>query len=711
MRRILACLVLAVVAAPLIAQSFVDASLRQIDKDASRRGAATHEELMERLRMVRDEGIAAGDDATQARALIRMAWLNLVQSKWTPDWEDWRDEAVARVRDLESPSLARAEVLAHRGYLVGTYQHDFDAGISDLERAAAIGQSLENDYFLARTLRWLSRILCFDGQLYNSLSACKRSALIAKSAGHKFEELYAIESMVRNYRRVGLDVPEIRARGDELLRELAIAKKFASTKKELVAKSLTRVKDVEKLLARPPSERTQEMADALSASIVLTSHFEELGDWSGLERYTDYSERLAERLGDAMSMRTLRYARAVSMLRGGDLEAALKHLEVLLAFQREQKNVLALRRLCRDFGQHLRAMGYDAEAVKMFHEASTLNRWNGLKASIDAAAESYVKMVREERRLNHALRDREGALFQARFLLALLPLLGIVFYLWQRGRVLRRTEHDLRQQVAQKTDSLRSAKESAEQQNEAKTEFLARVNHELRNPLTAIVACSELLAKEAGLAEGERAEARATLEACTQNLLDSIDEVLDFTRIEAGEVELQLHDFALRDLVDAIARIVQARVEPGVDLVVRLEDGLPVLVNSDEAKLRQVLCNLGLNSARHTKAGMIELSCERVGERELRFVVADSGEGVDPALRGKIFERFATKTDPSGHGLGLYISRAFVEQLGGTIECATRDGGGDADGRARALRDRECASCARDRHRAAAASCAHPHRR
>jgi signal transduction histidine kinase len=205
-----------------------------------------------------------------------------------------------------------------------------------------------------------------------------------------------------------------------------------------------------------------------------------------------------------------------------------------------------------------------------------------------------------------------------------------------------------------------------------KSQFLANMSHELRTPLNSVLGFTEMLAD--GLYGELPVKAKATLgrvEANGRHLLGLINDVLDLSKIEAGQLTLNLDDYAIGQVV----RTVAATTEPlarakGLTLTATVADGLP-LGRGDERRLSQVLLNLAGNAVKFTEAGSIEIAA---GAKDGRFeiLVRDTGPGVAPEHQRRIFEEFQQVDDSNtrqkgGTGLGLAISKRIVEMHGGTI--------------------------------------------
>jgi two-component system, sensor histidine kinase and response regulator len=217
--------------------------------------------------------------------------------------------------------------------------------------------------------------------------------------------------------------------------------------------------------------------------------------------------------------------------------------------------------------------------------------------------------------------------------------------------------------------TLAQARDAAEAATRAKSAFLATMSHEIRTPLNGLVACADLLL-DSPLTDEQR-DLAGTLGRSATHLNTLINDLLDVSKIEAGRLDLEHAAFALPDVVRDIGRL-HEHAARAAGLAFRLEIGpaVPALVLGDAGRLRQVLSNLLSNAVRYTEGGFVALRVERGEAGTVRFLVEDSGVGIEPHVLPKLFEPF-TQGDAShsrrygGTGLGLSIVRRLVEAMGG----------------------------------------------
>jgi PAS domain S-box-containing protein len=237
---------------------------------------------------------------------------------------------------------------------------------------------------------------------------------------------------------------------------------------------------------------------------------------------------------------------------------------------------------------------------------------------------------------------------------------------------LRRHRIHLEDLVAERTDALSVAVRQAQAANQAKSIFLANMSHELRTPLNSVIGFSRLMADSKHMLPEEKRNL-AIIHRSGHHLLTLINDILELSKIEAGRAVLQTEVVRLDEMLQEVMDMVSMRAgQTGVELVLD-SAGLPAGARVDGTKLRQVLLNLMSNAVKFTTQGKVTLRV-RASARgelcELTFAVSDTGPGISPEDQVRIFEPFIQADGPGakeGTGLGLTISREFVQLMGGTL--------------------------------------------
>lgn len=233
-------------------------------------------------------------------------------------------------------------------------------------------------------------------------------------------------------------------------------------------------------------------------------------------------------------------------------------------------------------------------------------------------------------------------------------------------------------------DSLKTAKEQAEESSQAKSQFLSTMSHEIRTPLNAVIGLSGLLS-ESELNEKQK-EFSKTIKTSGETLLSILNNILDYSKIESEKVELEYKEYDLEKLIRNVVAVNSSMFKTDdVKLSYEIDDDVPTHVIGDSTRLQQVLLNLVSNAVKFTEKGEVLIEVKTVSKKGhafvLEFGVTDTGIGIPDDKLNKLFESFSqvdasTTRKYGGTGLGLAISKRLVELMGGSIKVSSTENEG-----------------------------------
>ena len=273
-------------------------------------------------------------------------------------------------------------------------------------------------------------------------------------------------------------------------------------------------------------------------------------------------------------------------------------------------------------------------------------------------------------------------------ILLLMVIIVLTFFLYRKNlNIGKRLEILVQERTAEldiSRQELSAALVDAEMANQAKSDFLATMSHEIRTPLNAIIGITQIQLQKENLPD-EQAAALEKIYSSGNNLLGIINDILDMSKIETGKMELNPAEYDVPNLINdaVLLNVVRIGSKP-IEFKLNLDENIPSRLYGDELRLKQILNNLLSNAIKYTERGQVTLSIDHFfqgGDVILRFIVKDTGQGMTGEDRERLFSeylRFNVKANRTteGTGLGLNITKKFVEMMGGVIEVESEYGKG-----------------------------------
>ena len=225
-------------------------------------------------------------------------------------------------------------------------------------------------------------------------------------------------------------------------------------------------------------------------------------------------------------------------------------------------------------------------------------------------------------------------------------------------------------------DELEKVKDDIEKSNMAKSDFLSNMSHEIRTPMNAIIGFSDALLTNNKFDKEEAVEDIKHIEAAGKSLLDIVNNILDISKIETGKETLIQKEYSFNDIINELTSIINTRIgDKNIKLIVDVDDNIPNKLYGDQTKIFQVLLNILTNAVKYTDVGKINFKISGERKREdvlLHIEVSDTGFGIKEEDFDKVFTKFsrldnATQKEIEGTGLGLVITKKYVELMGGKI--------------------------------------------
>ena len=429
-----------------------------------------------------------------------------------------------------------------------------------------------------------------------------------------------------------------------------------------------------------PRKRRSRTSDAQLASL--------LADMRQQRVAGDFSHRVAVAEGTQVGQVAAEFNR---VLERADFEVRQRESAAAAAREAEEKYRSIFENAVEGIFQTLPQGGYLSANPKLAQIYGYDTPQQLIESLKDVAQQLYVDPVRRE----DFRREIEAHDIVTGFEAQVYRRDGQIIWIVENARAIRNAAGDVMyyegtvEDITERKRSveLQAEKEAAIAANQAKSAFLANMSHEIRTPLNGVIGMLELLGGTTLDARQERYMRIARSSAGT--LLGLINDVLDFSKIEAGKLELEHIQFDLHLLLEDVAEMFSHRAAAkNLELSCYVAPNVPAIVRGDPERVRQILINLVNNAIKFTEQGEVVIRCERAasesddqGRTHLRLSVRDTGIGIPPERRNRLFNSFSqvdasTTRKYGGTGLGLAICRQVVELMGGDIGCDSQPGEG-----------------------------------
>ena len=633
-----------------------------------------------------------GDTELEIRGLVRLALIELHFGKWGNDWEAnlKRCQRLAKNKN----TVAYAEFKLFDGFLRGKFRDELQPGIESVRAAIRIIEFTRDDALLAIAYGLSAELQSFTANEVDQTRDAFRAYEVCQNTDWTSAKVIALRSMISVLDSIEIDlsgshsqdVPnDIVNAANEAARKLLelhptdrLAKVhlfLAGELPELEIDLLDRAKRLRAIPERSPYE-SQRLGQTLA---FLIQHYLDRGEFEKARELCDETRECFMHSQNHDSLILLKFTTNMLTIELGDMSEE-KTKESLRLVEEHAKYRSSSKTL--DFLANTYAKNENFERAYFWSQESADLQASQRRFEVEKERNAAAKYWEIE---NNSRKQIELSAEQARkserahrWLLAGSLVFSVIAIIGAVSNFLgKQQRRRLEVLVHERTELLSAAMNQAQLANNAKSTFLAQMNHEIRNPLAAIVGYSSLLDSE--VSEEDFQTIIQGIGSSSQQLLELVEGVLEMSLIENGSAEAEQSEFAFHELVSSIeamhrGRANQKQIE--FSCYVTEVDKNEVLIGPKKS-LRQIVDNLISNALKFTEHGHVtaDFRLERklgsAGQPELHFVIADSGIGIPDDEQASAFEQFSkssNNTSVAGSGLGLSICRQLTNQAGGTLQ-------------------------------------------
>ena len=625
-------------------------------------------------------GKARSDDRLVGRALLRMAFLDVLDKQNPSEWMPKLENAKQLIGN--HPSVAKSEFLLVSGVIKGGYQGLHEQGISDLHEAISIAQALSEDRVLLLSKTMAAQLLIRQGQEQEALRMSLTAVCIAEALDDSAFLEFSLSRTLCHFLQCEME-SQVVDLAHKLKRidpqncdqaDLVLCKVGESTD------YLGYAENTIKSLTVRPEKTTYEWARLGRTHCILSELYRKNGQ---LNLAIDNLVLAPSCFANAQSPNEQLSALVRSAelyIEAGNLEKAKKCVD---HFSVDMDQLVRCHSADRVLGI-LESLGAYELATKwsvVVDDRKKVVNANGIMLVRDIVNKSWnAELLGRQMKKNALSRVQQSQLrttFAAIGLILIASFAGVIIF---RYKLLKASRDQLESLVEERTQEIRKALETAELATKSKREFLARANHEIRSPLQAIVGYSELLHPENNLTDEAKSTFVEGILASSEHLMNLVNDVIEVSKIEDGSFQTTPRNFLISNLVKSLRNIYGESAEKrSVDLTIDESRCQVNAVCGDETALRQILLNLISNGIRSAENGFVRVFIESdiVRRNVVQFSarVEDSGPGIPEQYREQVFEPFAVFHSPgAGKGLGLHITKSLVTLLGGDIQFESEPG-------------------------------------